>query len=337
MYELSAGDAVAQITQVLSGYSNISSVAIFSHGSEGALQLGSSSLNSANLMDYTGLLQSWSSALTEDADLLLYGCDVAADAIGQTFVSQLANLTGADVAASTNLTGSSALGGNWMLEFSTGSIEASEFLTDWAQAAYQNVLATFTVSNTNDSGAGSLRQEILDANAAAGADTINITAGGTITLGSELVISDDTTINGNGATISGNNASRVFFVSSGTVTLQNLTIANGKAQDGSGGTPNAGSGGGGAAGLGGGLFINAGSVSLSNVSFTGNQAVGGAGGAAGFDGLISGGGGGGIGGNGAGSTTNMGGNGGGGGALGGAGGAGGFNTPGAAGGSGAGH
>jgi hypothetical protein len=33
--------------------------------------------------------------------------------------------------------------------------------------------ATFTVTNTNDSGAGSLRQAILDANAAGGADTID--------------------------------------------------------------------------------------------------------------------------------------------------------------------
>src|SRR5215471_6308886 len=32
---------------------------------------------------------------------------------------------------------------------------------------------TFVVTNTNDSGAGSLRQAILDANANAGADTIN--------------------------------------------------------------------------------------------------------------------------------------------------------------------
>jgi hypothetical protein len=31
---------------------------------------------------------------------------------------------------------------------------------------------TFTVSNLNDSGAGSLRQAIIDANTAAGADTI---------------------------------------------------------------------------------------------------------------------------------------------------------------------
>ena len=40
--------------------------------------------------------------------------------------------------------------------------------------------ATFTVINTNDSGAGSLRQAVIDANANAGADTIdfNIPGGG---------------------------------------------------------------------------------------------------------------------------------------------------------------
>lgn len=39
--------------------------------------------------------------------------------------------------------------------------------------------ATFTVTNTNDSGAGSLRQAILDANVAAGADTIAFNIPGT--------------------------------------------------------------------------------------------------------------------------------------------------------------
>jgi hypothetical protein len=34
------------------------------------------------------------------------------------------------------------------------------------------ILATYTVTNTNDSGAGSFRQAILDANANAGVDTI---------------------------------------------------------------------------------------------------------------------------------------------------------------------
>jgi len=55
-----------------------------------------------------------------------------------------------------------------------------------AAAAFADGLtaATFTVTNTNDSGAGSLRQAILDANGAAGADTIafNIAGGGVHTI-----------------------------------------------------------------------------------------------------------------------------------------------------------
>jgi hypothetical protein len=125
-----AGDALAQISTVLAGRSQIDSVQIVSHGSNGALQLGSTSLNSTTLLDYAGILQSWSSSLSADADLLFYGCNLAADSTGQSFVNQIAALTGADVAASTDLTGSAALGGDWDLEFSTGSIEASEFLSD---------------------------------------------------------------------------------------------------------------------------------------------------------------------------------------------------------------
>ena len=321
-----AGDELGQITQVLAGYSQLSSVALFDHGSDGALQLGTTSLTSANLLDYAGALQSWSQSLAPGADLLLYGCDVAQDAVGQNFVSQLAKLTGADVAASTNLTGSSALGGDWNLEFSTGSIAAPTDLSDWAQAAYQNVLATYTVTTTNDvidatDGVLSLREAITQANSNAGADTIDLSVSGTITLTSgELVITDATTVNGNGVTLSGNNASRVFFVSSGTgtVSLQNLTVANGKAQGGSGGF--GAFGGGGAAGLGGGLFINEGTVTISNVSFANNQAVGGVGGAGGVNSEGSGGGGG-IGGNGRDGTVTAG-TGGNGGALGGAGGSG---------------
>lgn len=61
--------------------------------------------------------------------------------------------------------------------------------------------ATFTVTNTSDAGAGSLRQAILDANAAGGADTIafNIAGAGvhTIVLATALpTVTDIVTIDG---------------------------------------------------------------------------------------------------------------------------------------------
>ncbi|MCZ7556194.1 MAG: HYR domain-containing protein [Bacteroidia bacterium] len=96
----------------------------------------------------------------------------------------------------------------------------------------QHAIAAFSVTNTNDAGAGSLRQAILDANAAAGSDIITFTVTGTITLTSgELTISGDLTISGPGAgqlTVSGGNSSRVFVVHGGsTVTMSGLTIAEG--------------------------------------------------------------------------------------------------------------
>lgn len=77
--------------------------------------------------------------------------------------------------------------------------------------------ATFTVSNLNDSGAGSLRQAILDANATAGADqvTFQSTLSGQITLTSELPVTDAVDVIGPGAktlAISGNDNSRIFNV-----------------------------------------------------------------------------------------------------------------------------
>ena len=48
----------------------------------------------------------------------------------------------------------------------------------WAGTAAAGTAATFTVTNTGDSGAGSLRKAITDANAAAGADTIAFNVSG---------------------------------------------------------------------------------------------------------------------------------------------------------------
>jgi hypothetical protein len=239
-------DAVAQITQVLLGRQGISSLHIVSHGERGGLDFGSSRLNLTDFPGYAAQLQSWGQALTDSADILLYGCDVAAGELGQAFVQILSQVTGADVAASDDLTGSAALGGDWTLEYQTGDIEAFQPFNSWTQAAYSHTLATFTVLNTNDSGADSLRQAILDANAAAGDDTITFTGSifvdGTpdiITLTSgELGISSNISLVGTGAnllTISGNNASRVFNISSGVVGIDGVTIANGNSGSASGG------------------------------------------------------------------------------------------------------
>ncbi|ELS05671.1 putative calcium-binding protein, partial [Xenococcus sp. PCC 7305] len=108
-------------------------------------------------------------------------------------------------------------------------------------------MTTFIVNNNNDSGVGSLRQAIADANAAIGSDTIefdNSLSGQQITLTSgELQITDDLTINGLGAdllTVSGNNTDRVFLIDDEDgdiaidVAFNGLTITQGNSDEGGG-------------------------------------------------------------------------------------------------------
>ena len=70
------------------------------------------------------------------------------------------------------------------MEKATGAIEAGQAFTKKVRDAYEDVLATFTVTNNNDSGAGSLRQAIISANTTGGADDIvfNIGSGGVQTI-----------------------------------------------------------------------------------------------------------------------------------------------------------
>jgi|GEM_PF-3251435 Ca2+-binding RTX toxin-like protein len=133
-------DGVEQITQALAG-GEYESVHIISHGGAG-IQLGSTQLNSSNLTSYKSQLQQWKSSLTEDADILLYGCDVAAGEAGASFVQQLSEITGADVAASDNLTGSNSLGGDWELEVATGKIDAPLAFQNSLLASYEHTLNT---------------------------------------------------------------------------------------------------------------------------------------------------------------------------------------------------
>ena len=116
-------DGVEQITEARAERRDAGAVHIVSHGSDGSLALGNSRLNAYNLESYRDALKSWQAALTEGADLLIYGCGFAGSAQGREMVETLSALTGADVAASTDKTGISERGGDWELEFNVGEIE----------------------------------------------------------------------------------------------------------------------------------------------------------------------------------------------------------------------
>ena len=139
-------DGLQLLVDTLSGRTGVEAIHVLTHGSAGTLRLGSVTLDEGNVGDFAGQWASVGAALTPDADLLVYGCDVGAGPAGQALVQQIAVFTGADVAASEDLTGAAALGGDWDLEVQTGHIEA----TPLAVPAYETLLATPTISNLSN-------------------------------------------------------------------------------------------------------------------------------------------------------------------------------------------
>src|SRR5947207_2773797 len=106
----------------------------------------------------------------------------------------------------------------------------------------RTVPSQFVVTTSTDSGAGSLRQAILDANAASGADTITFSGvSGTLTIATDLPAitgTDQLTITGPGQSalrVSGGSANRVFDIAAGAAaTIADLTIGDGNAGSGAG-------------------------------------------------------------------------------------------------------
>jgi len=76
-------DGIEQISDVLSQHNDVAAVHIVSHEVDGAVRLGSSWLSNESLDAYTGKIANWNSALQDGADLLFYGCDLAANEAGR--------------------------------------------------------------------------------------------------------------------------------------------------------------------------------------------------------------------------------------------------------------
>ncbi len=288
-------DGLQQMANYLDAHPGASLVQIIAHGNDGDMWLGNTYLSAENIASHADQLATIGTDIQAGGDILIYACNTAKGDVGLSFVNSIANLTGRDVAASDNRTGANS---DWNLEVSVGSIESVPVLSSTAETAYTHDLATLTVTNNADSGAGTLRTAI--ASAAATGDTITFNAGMTITLSSgELAIAKSLTIDGdlddNGTadvTVNANYTSRVFSISSGkTVSLDGLVITHGSVS-GNGGTggngPTASDG---ASALGGGIS-NAGILTLNNTTVTANGAAGGGGGG-GVTNSYSGGGGGG--------------------------------------------
>ena len=137
-----ARDSLTQIRDALAGRQDVTALHLFTHGSSGSLDLGGSVLDplSAGFDAQRPLLAEIGTHLAAGADLLVYGCDFGQDERGQAAMQALSQaLGGADVAASVDATGASALGGDWTLEARTGAIETAALAAD----GWSGLLTTF--------------------------------------------------------------------------------------------------------------------------------------------------------------------------------------------------
>ena len=176
-------DGVAQMAAVLATRSGIDTIHLISHGGSGFLNLGSTQLNGNSITgEHAAALAIIGKALDEDGDILIYGCNFGEGQAGLAAAQNLALVTGADIAASEDLTGHEELGGDWDLEVHQGDIESTSFaLPDW-----EGLLDSFTLATnanptvTHDTGGiiGTVGTTATWSNAG----TITLTAGGTLNI-----------------------------------------------------------------------------------------------------------------------------------------------------------
>lgn len=161
----STRDGMDQMAQALAGRQNVTSIAILSHGTDARLLLGTSNLTLESLQ--SRYAEDWAiiaDSLGPNAQILLYGCDIAEFEDGRSLIDAIALTTKASVAASTNLTGSALQQGDWNLEYSTGTISDQQLKNALSSSNWDYLLATATFQQ-GTSGYSGMTDTMIDASA----------------------------------------------------------------------------------------------------------------------------------------------------------------------------
>ena len=224
---LKDGNGLSELNEYLDAHDGkYDAIHLVTHGNEGYLSINGEIINAENFN-----AAEWADVgehLTDDGDILLYGCDTAATAEGRLLVDHIAEASGADVAASTDATG---ISGDWTLEYQYGVIDSAEISVE----NFEHNLTNYAVTNLNDSGTGSLRWAVGQANANAGMDEITFSTNGMIKLETEIGITDSVDIIGNGTDktiLDGQGKTRIFSISDGdNISLTGITLQNAKSSN----------------------------------------------------------------------------------------------------------
>ncbi|MFN9963292.1 MAG: cadherin domain-containing protein [Planctomycetota bacterium] len=157
----STTDGWLQLTQYLQGQSGIQEIHLFSHAASGELQLGTARVDLDDLLnDESSAI--WQRALNPNADILLYGCELAADSSGQSFISQFALFSGADIAASVDQSGTTS-NADWDLEYTVGELSGHSLFSSVDTLLWEGELAAQALSLSGEQNLGVLDRGSADA------------------------------------------------------------------------------------------------------------------------------------------------------------------------------
>jgi Ca2+-binding RTX toxin-like protein len=182
-------DGLSQIQQALAGHTGVAAIHLLTHGAPGQLSLGSGWVNEETLGQSAHLLARIGESLAPGADILIYGCRVAEGEQGAAFVQTLVQLTRADVAASWDVTGSAARGGNWVLEYVAGQVTSLPVQA----ASFMGLLGLINGTAASDTLVGTSADDTI--RGLGGSDLISGLGGDDQLLGNE---GNDTLLGGNG-------------------------------------------------------------------------------------------------------------------------------------------
>ncbi|MBQ9338435.1 MAG: DUF4347 domain-containing protein [Lentisphaeria bacterium] len=219
-------DAFGQISDYLNHSDTAyDAVHILTHGNDEGFYLGSQKVIAADQMAV------FDGHMAENGDFMLYGCNLAATDQGQALVNDIAAVTGCDVAASTDTTGAESLNGNWMLEYSSGTIDTASISLD-ASWGYQ--LKAYTIDVNADASETNFKTTSLAGDAIAAivksGNTLelknDVTGGGaTWSAGNFTFTCGSYSISGT-LTITGGSANKPFVITGGTFN-GTLTVSGG--------------------------------------------------------------------------------------------------------------
>ncbi|OED37191.1 hypothetical protein AB833_24395 [Chromatiales bacterium (ex Bugula neritina AB1)] len=207
-------NGIDQIATALSRATGVDAIHLLSHGDGKGIQLGSTFFDLETSKEYAANMEVWGLSLAPDADLLIYGCDLASTDSGQSLIEFFSASCDCDVAASNDTTGHITQGGDWNLEYRTGAVSTDVVVSAAAQQVWQNTLditsdlvIRYTFDSDASDGSGNNLDGVLQDNA-----SIDTTSG-TNKLGSGKL-----SLDGTGDNVSlDSNISNVSGLTEGTI------------------------------------------------------------------------------------------------------------------------